>query len=456
LTSTLRASSQTVVAISEGRGCISEIGVATLDLLTSESVVMQYSDTANYPKTFYLLSLINPKIIIMPKTCVELPSKLFQSIGPYLDRNAEVVPTPRIYFNEQNGLEVLQKYAIKTPEHQAALISGVFKKFFASTAISALFHYIESAQKFTFTPGTVRFRTQSMDGTMMVDSASVKYLELVYNYQNQKSSTSLLGKIYKTSTAMGKRLLKATLLQPSIVIDEIQERLDAVQGTIIVNKKLLRNPKFCLPLNLAIPIANLELGHIFDLEQIISTLIQIPKSNVTKFSEQSINKMLMLRQVLCNADSVNRAMDVLNSALFKSVKLVLSSPDIPALQRKISDIIDDNVSCPKNQSALQKQRCYAVRSGYNDLLDVARKTYEEGNEDALELVHKYTEDLKLPFKLEFSTKTGYFLSLSSAQFGAANLPDEFINIKRGKSKVTFTSLKLVYLFDIDEPERAHT
>lgn len=50
---------------------------------------------------------------------------------------------------------------------------------------------------------------------MLIDYLSVRNLELVQNLQNPKSSQSLFGVLDQCQTPMGKRLLRANILQPS-------------------------------------------------------------------------------------------------------------------------------------------------------------------------------------------------------------------------------------------------
>ena len=114
---------------------------------------------------------------------------------------------------------------------------GVFKKYFALTSLAALFNYIDLVHKLILKPKSIRFLYSSMDGTMFVDSTSSKSLEVVDNLRDHKSNVSLFGAIDKTKTAMGKRFLKSTLLQPMINQQDISDRLDAVQE-LIDNREL--------------------------------------------------------------------------------------------------------------------------------------------------------------------------------------------------------------------------
>jgi DNA mismatch repair protein MSH4 len=77
---------------------------------------------------------------------------------------------------------------------------------------------------------------------MLIDYLSVRNLELVQNLQNPKSPQSLYGVLDHCHTPMGKRLLRANILQPSagssiekcvdLDLNTLEARLDAVQEMI--------------------------------------------------------------------------------------------------------------------------------------------------------------------------------------------------------------------------------
>ena len=77
---------------------------------------------------------------------------------------------------------------------------------------------------------------------MLIDYLSVRNLELVQNLQNPKSSQSLFGVLDHCQTPMGKRLLRANILQPSAGtglnsfsdqdLNTLEARLDAVQEIV--------------------------------------------------------------------------------------------------------------------------------------------------------------------------------------------------------------------------------
>lgn len=64
---------------------------------------------------------------------------------------------------------------------------------------------------------------------MMIDLSTAASLELIQNLQNAKSRDCLFGLLNETLTPMGSRLLRSNILQPSIEIEKINARYDAVE-----------------------------------------------------------------------------------------------------------------------------------------------------------------------------------------------------------------------------------
>jgi DNA mismatch repair protein MSH4 len=102
-------------------------------------------------------------------------------------------------------------------------------RYYALSAASAVFKYAEIKLNTQFAAGSLRIRFVPVEGTMMIDPETARNLEIVENMGNAKSPHSLFGYKFLSlaekysfplsvlnhcSTAMGKRLLRATLLAP--------------------------------------------------------------------------------------------------------------------------------------------------------------------------------------------------------------------------------------------------
>lgn len=68
-----------------------------------------------------------------------------------------------------------------------------------------------------------------MVGSMLIDFSTVHSLELIQNLQDPKSPDCLFGLLDNTLTAMGARLLRASILQPLTDLSTLNARLDSVE-----------------------------------------------------------------------------------------------------------------------------------------------------------------------------------------------------------------------------------
>ena len=88
--------------------------------------------------------------------------------------------------------------------------------------------HVDLKWNLTFAPHSLRIKYQSSEGTMLIDSSTVQSLELIQNIQNAKSKDSLFGLMNETTTPMGSRLLRSSILQPTTDEDVLLQRHEAV------------------------------------------------------------------------------------------------------------------------------------------------------------------------------------------------------------------------------------
>ncbi|KAL2917178.1 MutS protein msh4 [Polyrhizophydium stewartii] len=391
-----------IVAVAEGRGTASEVGIAAIDLRTSECILSQFGDTPTCAKTLHRLGTLDPLQIIVSATTIEpTQSKLFQLVDAAMPSN-EIIAVERKYFNDVTGLAVIRQLGLH--EHEETLIPGLSQKCFCLSAAAALLKYIESVQNIVFTNHSLRFKYVSAEGVMMIDPITARNLELVQNLGGRHSRDTLFGALNGTKTSMG------GLVSHPRTIFEIQQALSGF----------------------------------LDVDHLISSLVQIHRKHTVRHAEQAVNTVIVLKHILLQIGSVAAAIENAEPVLLRAVHAVLSDQGFQTLLETIDAVINEDVTFQKTAIGLRNQRCFAVRSGFNGLLDVARQTYKEATADVHELVEHYAEQYRLPIKLAFSPTVGFQMKISLDFLPRGQqLPAEFINrVDRGKQAV-FTSLKLM-------------
>ncbi|PKC07476.1 hypothetical protein RhiirA5_418180 [Rhizophagus irregularis] len=388
-----------VVAMIEGRGVATEVGMCFIDLRTSECILSQIADSQTYVKTLHKLNLYNPVEIILSVTAIE-PSK--SKLCKILEDNmpmASIIPIGRKYFND------------------------------AIAATGAILKYIESTQNIFFTNHSIKFKYQGCEGTMMIDCVTARNLELISNINNPRSNHSLYGILNNTRTPMGARLLRTNTLQPLSDVTTINMRLDAVE-------ELIRHEETFFAIQTA-------LKPFQDIDHLITALIQVPKKPSVKHAEQSINNVIILKHTLKLINLLKESFTGVQNSLLDAIYSLLNDLRLEALEERINDVINEDITYVKSPLALRNQRCYAVRAGFNGLLDVARQTYKETVDDLNEMIDQYREQYQIPIKTQFSSTAGFYLSINIEQLEDKQLPLIFINVKKKRKTLTFTTLEVM-------------
>ncbi|CAB4399973.1 unnamed protein product [Rhizophagus irregularis] len=411
-----------VVAMIEGR-----VGMCFIDLRTSECILSQIADSQTYVKTLHKLNLYNPVEIILSVTAIE-PSK--SKLCKILEDNmpmASIIPIGRKYFNDAIGLNYIKQYSLE--EDSASLILGITSKFYCLAATGAILKYIESTQNIFFTNHSIKFKYQGCEGTMMIDCVTARNLELISNINNPRSNHSLYGILNNTRTPMGARLLRTNTLQPLSDVTTINMRLDAVE-------ELIRHEETFFAIQTA-------LKPFQDIDHLITALIQVPKKPSVKHAEQSINNVIILKHTLKLINLLKESFTGVQNSLLDAIYSLLNDLRLEALEERINDVINEDITYVKSPLALRNQRCYAVRAGFNGLLDVARQTYKETVDDLNEMIDQYREQYQIPIKTQFSSTAGFYLSINIEQLEDKQLPLIFINVKKKRKTLTFTTLEVM-------------
>ncbi|KAK4701951.1 hypothetical protein P7C70_g4276, partial [Phenoliferia sp. Uapishka_3] len=359
-----------VVALNDGRGSLSHRCGAPLIRSPRASLVFtltcgdrrQYADSPSFVKTLHLFSTRPPAMILVPPSFLggSLNSKYKEGVATGGDsttsdegsmlvrslrdawKDTPIVPVARKYWNEQI----------------------VKSKFYALTAVSALFKYLDSAHALIFPPRSLRINYTPLEGTCLIDTDTASNLELVSNLVGQLASAPRPPKLTSTS-------------DPS------------------------------------------------------------------KEAEQKINRALQLRTLLNTLPALRAALQGMDSDLIKTAGRILEDEKADEMCEAVDATINVDVAATlqKGSLAARNVRIYAVKSQRKKLLDVARETYKENVNDAIEM----GEELSRKFGLNISsnlTGQGFVFSCAAVELEEKRLPAMFVHaVKKGK-KMEFSSLDL--------------
>ncbi len=235
-------------ATSAGSG--GAVGLAALDLSTGEFRATEFRGPDAERRILEELQQLRPREVLYPSG---LP--LFDR-APLTSASAESKANPQVEAPAVAQIDSLQTsgerakftetpledwvfspdYAIPLVENQFGVLSlegfGLEGKPAAATAAGAILHYVRSTQKGTL-QHVDRIGFYDRQEYLVLDAVTVRNLELVEPlFANTGNEVTLFRALDATLTPMGKRLLRAWMLRPSINVTEISLRLDAVEAGV--------------------------------------------------------------------------------------------------------------------------------------------------------------------------------------------------------------------------------
>ncbi|CAO3593979.1 unnamed protein product [Absidia cylindrospora] len=426
----------TIMAITEGCGVATEVGICYIHLPSSECTMAQISDLQTFSKTMLKIHLANPaKILVTASPTTNPMTKLMQLVEKHFPR-IELMSLPRRDFNDEEGLQFIKKFGIE--ESVTSLLRVISAKYYCLAATSALFKYLEGRDGRAFCEHTLKFVYDTVEGTMMIDAITAKNLELVNNLSKANNKETLFGAMNHTTTPMGARLLRTTILQPCTDPDIINARLDAVE-------ELLKKESEFFSLKSS-------LKHLMDLDHVISTITKMPRFTRDQSSRQMasihaaeshINHIIALKNALKTILQVSQTLESYSDdPLLQKIGQIMAHEDLGNYRQLIQETINEDIGYEKTSLGTRNQRCYAIKAGVNGLLDVARQTYKEVIEDIYDTATEYCDTFELNLKLQFDNERKFYLTLPADQ-SDMNLPSIFINVAKKKKIITFTSLELL-------------
>lgn len=103
-------------------------------------------------------------------------------------------------------------------------------------------------------------------------------------------------------------------------------------------------------------------------------------------SERQLNYLLLLNSILEHVEPLRTDFEGLKEGFFVQFRATLSNPIFDDLKKIIGTMIHTDAHPARGQNGIM-QRCFAIKSGLNSLLDVIRKTYSERLDDLGGILH---------------------------------------------------------------------
>ncbi len=174
-------------------------------------------------------------------------------------------------------------HAIPLLENHFGVLSlegfGLAGKTAAASAAGAILHYVRSTQRGSL-DHIDRIGWYERQNCLVLDAVTVRNLELIEPlFAGADAGVTLIRSMDAAVTPMGKRLLRAWLLRPSLDLDEINGRLDAVEvgvKNIVAREELRRALDGVLDLERLLSRVTLETANPRDVLALAASLAKIP------------------------------------------------------------------------------------------------------------------------------------------------------------------------------------
>jgi DNA mismatch repair protein MutS len=283
-------------------------GFAALDLSTGEFRATEFQGTDATRRIQEELVQLRPKELLYASA-----APLFE--GP--TASAEVLPGSGPAAKDARP-SISRGYAetalddwIFAPDHAIPLLEnhfgvlslegfGLAGKPAAASAAGAILHYVRSTQRGTL-DHVDRIGFYERQNCLVLDAVTVRNLELIEPlFAGSDAGTTLFRAIDATVTPMGKRLLRAWMLRPSIDRAEIEARLDALEAQVsnlIAREELRRALAGILDLERLLSRVTLETANPRDVLALAGSLGHIPAVR-TALARFATTRLLVLRDAV--------------------------------------------------------------------------------------------------------------------------------------------------------------
>src|SRR3984957_12155928 len=288
------------------------VGFAALDLSTGEFRATEFAGESAGRRIQEELEQLRPKELLYgssaplfelrAKTHAGAPSIRLSSIQASSAQTSSVLPSspqsptgvaPRR--PESAWAETPLDDWIFAPDHAIPLVEnhfgvlslegfGLAGKQAAASAAGAILYYIRSTQRGTL-DHIDRIGFYERQNCLVLDAVTVRNLEMIEPlFSGTDAGVTLFRCLDATVTPMGKRLLRAWMLRPSVDVAEIEARLESVEALvkdIVRREELRRTLEGILDLERLLSRVTLETANPRDVLALGMSLERIPKVRAT-------------------------------------------------------------------------------------------------------------------------------------------------------------------------------
>jgi len=357
-------------------------GIAVLDAGTGEFLFTQVSDRKEFLDEY---SRFLPSELIF--------NEAFAVSGIGVDElvqraNVTVTRVPASYYDEDGAIELLKSHFQNAPEALAALSGPEIGLIAAGAAL----RYIYDTQ-FSTVSNITELSAYDAARYMIIDSATLRNLELLETIRDKEKKGSLLWVLDKTGTAMGGRLLRQYITRPLLSREEILHRQDAVK---VLNEHFIDREEI-----------SEYLRSIYDFERLMSRICT---------ERANPRDLLAFRQSLSMVGPIKRLVRSFESDAFSEIEEELN--EFAELRDRLDRALSEDAPVSVRDGGI-------FRDGFDPQIDHLRGASKEGKQWLLQLEQEERDRTGIKtLKVKFNKVFGYCIEVTNTFKDL--VPDDYI------------------------------
>lgn len=379
-------------------------GISVVDVTTGDYFVTEIDSNRKLMDEIYKWS---PTEIICNDTFLVsgIDMEALKSIN-----NLSLSPLEPWYFDDALCLRALMEH------FDVGSLDGIGLKDYTIGTIAAgsIMQFLLETQKSAL-PHIIKLTPYTYEKFMLLDSSTVRNLELTETIRDKQKKGSLLWVLDKTKTAMGARQLRNYIEQPLIDYDMINQRLSAVEHLKdnMITREEIRE----------------YLNPIYDLERLMG-----------KISYKSANPrdLIAFKSSLEMLPHIKFLIQNFDSGLLKEIYNDLD--DLSDIYQLINSSIEDEPPINVKEGGI-------ISEGYNEDVDRLKRAKTEGKDWLMELEAKEREATGIKnLKIKYNRVFGYYLEVTNSYKNL--VPEEWTRKQTLSNAERYTTNKLKELEDI--------
>ena len=373
-------------------------GFAALDLSTGEFRATEFAGDEAERRVREELLVLRPREVLFASSMPLFEQAATKPLAPQPGAVPRIASVENATWAETplDDWVFTADYAIPLVENHFGVLSlegfGLASRSAGATAAGAILHYIRSTQR-----GSIdhvdHISYYERQDCLVLDAVTVRNLELIESlFSGGGDAVTLFRSLDCAVTPMGKRLLRAWMLRPSIDRRQIETRLDAVEAmtkNLVVREDLRR-----------------ALDGILDLERLLSR-VTLEAANP--------RDLLALAASFARLPAVRAGLGRLNSARLGELH---SQCD------ELADLHECIVSTLEDEPPLTLAEGGVIRTGVDAVLDELRDLSHNSKQHIAQIEQRERQRTGIAsLKVKFNSVFGYYLEISKTNLHLA--PTDF-------------------------------